>query len=145
MASSRRGGKKSKKKKKAKKKIVSLRPAVTSVFFISSSWSRRKQNPNPCSILQCHLFKSLVPCPYKEGGGGWGEGQKEAPSSLRSSQAGEESLSWKQKAKQGHRKAHPGRQVLSPTPHELQRKKAHEVVSIRDLSDKDNNPNMVLS
>lgn len=46
---------------------------MTSVFFISSSYSIRKQNPNPCSILQCHLLKvwSLVPRGVREGGVGW--------------------------------------------------------------------------
>lgn len=60
MASSWRGEKPKKPRKKQQKKriVISLRPAVTSVFFIASSYSIRKQNPNPCSILQCHLFKS---------------------------------------------------------------------------------------
>lgn len=56
------------KTKQEKKNVISLRPAVTSVFFISSSYSIRKQNPNPCSILQCHLLKSGSLCPPWEGG-----------------------------------------------------------------------------
>lgn len=62
---------------------------------------------------------SLVPV-WGRRVGGWGKGKQDVPSSLLSSQAGEQSLSWKQKAKQGHRKAHPDRQVLSLMPHELQ-------------------------
>lgn len=69
------------------------------------------------------------------GGGdkGRGKDQQEVPSSLLSSQAGDDSLSWKQKAKQGHCKAHPDRQVLSLVPHELQgdRKKDKKVLASR--------------
>lgn len=58
--------------------VISLRPAVTSVFFISSSI--RKQNPNPCSILQCHFLKSgpLSLC----GAGEWGGGARASRTSL---------------------------------------------------------------
>lgn len=51
---------------------MGLRPAVTSVFFIPSSYSyRKKKNPNPCSIIiQCHLS------PGWRGGGALGSGRK---------------------------------------------------------------------
>lgn len=48
-----------KKKKKEKKELSSVSVQRWPVFFfISSSYSIRKENPNPCSILQCHLWKS---------------------------------------------------------------------------------------
>lgn len=59
--------------------------------------------------------------------------RQEAPSSVLSSQPGEEGLSGKQEAKQGHREAHPGGQVLSLMPHELQkgkRKKEETIISL---------------
>lgn len=45
--------------KKGKKELSSVSVQRWPVFFfISSSYSIRKENPNPCSILQCHLWKS---------------------------------------------------------------------------------------
>lgn len=48
------------------------------------------------------------------------KGQQEVPSSVLSSQAGDDGLPGKQKAKEGHGKAHPEGQVLSLVPHKLQ-------------------------
>ncbi len=65
---------KTKTKKQRNQTVISLRPAVTSVFFISSSYSIRKQNPNPCSFLQCHLVKSGALFALK----GWGEASRKS-------------------------------------------------------------------
>lgn len=43
----------------------------------------------------------------------------EVPSSLRSSQTGDQSLPWKQEAKHGHGEAHPDGQILPLVPHDL--------------------------
>lgn len=74
--------------------------------------------------LQCHLLKvrgSLSSWLGGEETRAEARTGEEVPSSLLSSQAREQSLSWKQKAKQGHGKAHPGGQVLHLMPHELRR------------------------
>lgn len=105
--------KKKNEQKKQRKIVISLRPAVTSVSSSHLQLENKIQTRVPS--YSAISLKSLVPCGENKG---LRRGE-EAPSSLLSSQAGEQRLSWEQKAEQGHRKAHPGRQVLSLMPHEL--------------------------
>lgn len=66
--------------------------------------------------------------------GGWGGGaweRQEIPSPLLASQLREQGLSWKEKVKQGHGEAHPGRQVLSVVPEDLQEDNSEREMSVR--------------
>lgn len=65
-----------------------------------------------------HTVPSQSPLPW------WGGRERqEVPSPLLFPQLREQGLSWKEKVKQGHGEAHPGRQVLSVVPEELQQDK----------------------
>lgn len=112
---------KKKKTETEQKKFKGLRPAVTSVVFISSSYRVRKNKQTKKKT------QTRVPSSYsaisKSAPLRGGRERQEVPSPLLSSQLREQGLSWKEKVKQGHGEAHPGRQVLSVVPEQLQEDK----------------------
>lgn len=124
MASSWRGEKTqiqiTKKKTKKNRDSVSVqRRPVFSSSHLRTHLRNEKSKTRVSSDSAISKVWSLISTENTRGSGAARE-QAPVPSSVRCPQTGGERLSMKQKAKQGHRKAHPGGEVFSLMPPELQ-------------------------